>query len=224
MLLVIGNKLYSAWSLRPWLVLKAFDIAFDEDVIPMYQDDTKERMLVYGPTGKVPVLVDGDVTVWESLAIIEYLAERFADRAIWPADRAARAHARAISTEMHNGFRALRASCPMNLTKRFVVRERGDEVRADVAHIESMWRTARDRFGSGGPFLFGAFSAADAMYAPVVARFDRYQIAVADDTRAYMSAVLDHPAFRAWRADAAKEPWRILHYEEGEVVEEVLVP
>ena len=217
----LGNKLYSSWSLRAYLVLKAFDIPFRETVIAMYKPDTKERMLALGPTGKVPVLIDGDITVWESLAIMEYVAERFPDHAIWPRERAARAYARAISSEMHSGFTALRGACPMNLTKRFKPKDRGEGVAADVARIESLWREARNRYAGDGTFLFGTFSAADAMYAPVVTRLDTYQFAVADDTRAYMDAVLDHPAFVAWKAEAFEEPWALAHYEEGETPDTV---
>jgi len=218
--LVIGNKLYSSWSLRAWIALSAFDIAFEETVIAMYRPDTRERMLSYGPTGKVPVLIDGDVTVWESLAIMEYLAERFPDKAIWPADRAARAHARCAASEMHAGFTGLRSTCPMNLTKRFAPKDRGEECAADVARLEQLWSEARTRFGSGGAFLYGAFSAADAMFAPVVSRLDTYQIAVNADTRRYMDAVLNHPAFLAWKESALQEPWTLPHYEEGETAVE----
>ncbi len=221
MKLVIANKLYSSWSLRPWLVLQVFAIPFDDHVIPMYQDDTKARMLQFGPTGKVPVLVDGDITVWESLAIIEYLADKFPDRAIWPEAADARAMARAVSAEMHAGFQALRVACPMNLTKRFARRDRGEEVAANVARIEALWRQARGRFGAGGPYLFGAFSAADAMYAPIVSRLDTYQFDVAEDTRDYMDTILADPAFVRWRQDALAEPWQIAHYEDGETAVEI---
>jgi glutathione S-transferase len=213
--LVIANKLYSSWSLRPWMLMTALGIPFQETVIPMYQADTKSRMLNFGPTGKCPVLVDGDVTVWESLAIVEYLAEQFPDKAVWPTEAKARAHARAISSEMHAGFQSLRQACPMNLTKRFKTPALTDGMKSDVARLEAMWKGARERFGGGGPFLFGAFCAADAMYAPVVTRFDTYQIPVSPETRAYMGAVLGHPAFVSWRTSALKEPWTISHYEDG---------
>lgn len=213
--LVIANKLYSSWSLRPWMLMTALGIPFEETVIPMYQPDTQARMLSFGPTGKCPVLLDDDVTVWESLAIMEYLAESFPDKAVWPRDPKARAHARAISSEMHAGFQSLRQACPMNLTKRFKTPALTDQIKADVARLEAMWKGARERFGSGGDFLFGAFSASDAMYAPVVTRLDTYQIPVSPETRAYMAAVLGHPAFVRWRTTALKEPWRIQHYEDG---------
>jgi glutathione S-transferase len=213
--LVIANKLYSSWSLRPWLVLRAFDIPFTETVVPMKQADTKARIGAHSPTGKVPVLLDGDVRIWESLAIIEYLAESYPDRAIWPRDRKARAHARAVSNEMHAGFQTLRQACPMNLTRRFRSPAPTPELMDNVARIEDIWREARSSFGAGGPFLYGSFTAADAMYAPVVTRFDTYNIAVAPETRAYMDSVLAHPAFEAWKREAMAETWRIPEYEAG---------
>lgn len=213
--LIVANKLYSSWSLRPWMAMTALAIPFDETVIPLRHPDTRERILVYSPASKCPVLIDGDMTVWESLAIIEHLAERFPDKGVWPKDARKRAHARAISAEMHAGFQALRQNCPMNLAARFAPSDWGDAVKADVARIEDMWADARRRFGAGGPFLFGAFSGADAMYAPVVTRLDTYQHAVKPETRAYMDAILKHPAFMKWRMAAMLEPWTIPDYESG---------
>lgn len=220
MRLVIGNKLYSSWSMRPWLVARAFGVPFHETVIRLKRADTAQRIAAYSPAGKLPVLIDGDTRVWESLAIIEHLAEKFPDRAIWPGDPAARAHARAISSEMHAGFQPLRQACNMNLGKVFAPRDQAPGVAADVARIVDIWREARDRFGAGGPFLYGAFSAADAMYAPVVTRFVTYSISVNEPARSYMDAVLAHPAFAAWRADALAEPWTIPEYEaDREIIE-----
>ena len=220
--LVIANKLYSSWSLRPWMVMRAFDIPFEETVIALKQTDTKERIAKVSPSGKVPVLIDGDIQVWESLAIIEYLAEKFPAKAIWPKDVKARAHARAISNEMHGGFQALRQACSMNLAKRFVTPLLTDDLKANIARVEQIWRETRASFGEGGPYLYGAFTAADAMFAPVVTRFDTYQIPVAAETRAYMDAILRHPAFLLWKADAFKEPWRISEYEAGHTAVETL--
>jgi glutathione S-transferase len=222
--LVIANKLYSSWSMRPWLVMRAFDIAFDETVIPLKRPETKDAIANVSPSGKVPLLIDGDVTVWESLAIIEYLAEKFPDKAIWPQDPKSRAHARAISNEMHGGFMALRQGCPMNLGKRFKTPGMSDDLKANVARVEEIWRDTRARFGTrtiaGGPYLFGQFSAADAMFAPVVARLDTYQIPVSSDSRAFMDAILSHPAFLEWKRAALAEPWTIADYETGHTATE----
>jgi glutathione S-transferase len=207
--LVIANKLYSSWSLRPWLLLRQLGIAFDEIVIPLDQPDTRERILAHSPAGKAPVLVDGDTTVWDSIAICEYAAERWPEAGVWPSDWADRALARSISAEMHSGFVALRRALPMNLGKRFAERDRGAEVARDVARIEAIWRDARGRYGQGGRFLFGAFSAADAMYAPVVTRLDTYSVPVAPETRAYMDAILSLPAYREWLDAALAEPWTV---------------
>lgn len=207
--LVIANKRYSSWSLRPWLVLSHFGIPFEEIVIPLDQPDTRARILEHSPTGKVPCLIDGDVRVWESIAVIEAIADWFPEHPVWPAGKAARAHARAISAEMHSGFVALRQACPMNLGRDDrTFKDRGEAAAADVARIEAMWRETRARFGAGGPFLFGAFSAADAMYAPVVTRLDRYGWPVAADTKAYMDAVLSLPAMVAWTEAGRAETWR----------------
>ena len=205
--LTIGNKAYSSWSLRPWILLTAFGIPFDETVIPMYRPETRAEMLAVGPTGKVPVLRAGDIVVAESIAILEFIAESFPDRAIWPSDRAARALARAVSAEMHAGFVSLRQACPTNFRRAPRAVPISAEVRADVDRIEALWADARARFGQGGPFLFGAFSAADAMYAPVVNRLDAYAVPVRPETRAYMEAVMALPAWQAWIAAAADEPW-----------------
>lgn len=213
--LVLANKLYSSWSLRPWMVMTALGIPFTEEVIALKQPDTRARILKDSPAGKCPVLVDGDVTVWESIAIIEHLAERFPDKGVWPRDLMARAHARSIAAEMHAGFQALRQACPMNLAARFAPKDWSDAVQADVARLEAMWAGARQRFGAGGSFLFGEFSAADAMYAPVVTRLDTYQHVVRPETRAYMDAILRHPAFMNWRMAALAEPWTVAEYEDG---------
>jgi glutathione S-transferase len=215
--LLIGNKLYSSWSLRPWLLLRAFGIPFDEVLIPLDQPDTKARILERSPAGKVPVLIEDDgSTVWESIAILEHVADTRPDLAIWPEQGPARAMARSISSEMHAGFQALRSACPMNLGKRYAARDRGEAVARDVARVTAMWREARERFGAGGPFLFGAFSAADAMYAPVVTRLETYSIPVDPVSRAYMDAIQALPAFRDWREAALDEPWVLAHDEVDE--------
>ncbi len=221
LLLYIANKLHSSWSLRPWILMTAKGIPFEETVIPMYFPDSKARMLDVSPTGKMPCLVHDDVRVWESLAIMEYLHERYPDKGIWPQDIAARAHARVIANEMHAGFQALRQACPMNLGKRFVPKEHSSDVADNVRRLEGMWSDCRRRFAAGGDFLFGDFTAADAMYAPVVTRLDTYQIPVATETRQYMNRVLSHPAFVTWRTEALAEPWGVPHYEEGWTAVEV---
>ena len=213
--LVIANKLYSSWSLRPWLVMRAFGIPFEEVAIPLRLADSKSRVLEHSPSGKVPALIDGGQTIWESLAIIEYLAETFKEAAIWPKDRAARAHARAISNEMHGGFLPLRQGCPMDLGARYKTPEMSESLQANVARIEDIWADTRRRYGQSGAYLFGAFNAADSMYAPVVTRLDTYQIPVKPETRAYMDAVLAHPDFVAWKSAALAEPWTIADYGSG---------
>ena len=203
--LVIANKCYSSWSLRPWLLMKQLGIPFDEIVIPLDLPDTKAKVLAHSPAGKVPILIDGDVTVWESIAIMEYIGDAFAP--VWPSDRDARAMARSVAAEMHAGFPALRSACPMNLGRKFAQKDRGEAVARDVARFSEIVRQARERFGAGGPFLFGAFSAADAMYAPLVTRLDTYSIAIDATTRAYVDAILALPAFQEWRSAALQEEW-----------------
>lgn len=209
MRLLIGNKCYSSWSLRAWLLMRATGIAFTEQLVPLDQPGFKEAIFAAAPGsgGTVPTLVDGALAVWETLAICEYLHDMRPNAGIWPRDKAARAHARAISSEMHAGFTALRNACPMNLGKRFATRDRGPGVTRDVERLTALWREARERFGAGGPFLYGAFSAADAMYAPVVTRLDTYGIAVDPVSQDYMQAVLALPAYREWLAAALAEPW-----------------
>jgi glutathione S-transferase len=197
--LVIGNKNYSSWSMRPWLAMRATHIAFEEIFIPLYTGQTdKNRILAFARSGKVPILIDGETTVWDSLAIIEYLAERFADARLWPEDRAERAHARAVSAEMHSGFLPLRSECGMNLHRPVGAITLSQDARADIARIQEIWTDCRARYGKRGPFLFGAFGAADAMFAPVVHRFRTYAIAVSLEVKNYMETMMALPAFREW--------------------------
>jgi glutathione S-transferase len=205
--LVIGNKNYSSWSLRPWIAMRVAAIAFDKIVIPLYEAGSRERVLAFSPTGKVPALADGEIRVWESLAILDYLAEKFPQAGLWPSDVKARAQARAVAAEMHAGFAPLRRHCPMNISRPAKTRELTTEAAADVRRIEALWTDCRTRFGKDGAFLFGAFGAADAMYAPVVTRFHTYGIAVDPAARAYMEAILALPAFAEWRAGALAERW-----------------
>ena len=202
--LVIGNKNYSSWSMRPWVAMKDAGIAFEEVFIPLYTGTAdKQRILDVSPAGKVPVLVDGDVTVWDSLAIIEYLAEKFPEKKLWPDDRAARARARAISAEMHSGFAALRNECGMNLHRPVGPVPLSAEAWDNIARIREIWTECLARHG--GPFLFGAFGAADAMYAPVVHRFRTYAIEVGSEARRYMDAMQALPAFQEWTRDGLAE-------------------
>src|SRR4029078_8244219 len=203
----------SAVSVRACIARKVAGIAFEGVVISLDAPDFKPRVSKVSGTGKVPALDDDGIRVWESLAILEYLAERFPAAKLWPADPAARAHARAISSEMHAGFLPLRRACPMNMWRPVKRRELGEDAQSNVRRIAAMGAGCRERFGSGGPFLFGAFGAADAMYAPVVARFHTYECEVDKLARAYMDALM---ALRAWKertADALKELWVLVEDE-----------
>lgn len=204
--LAIGNKNYSSWSMRPWLALRANNIPFEEIFIPLYTGQAdKDRILSVSGAGKVPALVDGDLTVWDSLAIIEYLAEKFPQAKLWPDDRAARAHARSISAEMHSGFPALRNECPMNLHRPIRAVALSDDARANVARVQAIWAECYRRYGKAGPFLFGAFGGADAMFAPVVHRFRTFAIPVEGDARHYFDAMMSLPAFAEWTRDGLAE-------------------
>lgn len=207
--LVIGNKNYSSWSLRAWLALWQTGAAFDEVVIPLDRDDTAEAIRQWSPAGKVPVLRDGDLTVWDSLAIGAYLAEQFPDAALWPREPRARAVAMAAAAEMHSGFTALRRDMPMDVRRR-TQQTPGSDVAADIARICDLWAECRARFGEGGgDFLFGGFTLADAFYAPVASRFVTYGVDLPATARAYVDAVMATPAMRAWADAAAAEPWVI---------------
>lgn len=210
--LVIGNKNYSSWSMRPWLALRASNVPFEEAFIPLYTGEAdKARILAFSGAGKVPILVDGEVTVWDSLAIIEYVAERFPEKKLWPEAPAVRAHARSISAEMHSGFAALRNECGMNLRRPVRAIALSDEARANISRVQEIWTECRARYG--GPFLFGAFSAADAMFAPVVHRFRTYAIPVTPEAQAYMDTMMALAAFREWTDGALAEKLVIEKFE-----------
>jgi glutathione S-transferase len=212
--LVIGNKNYSSWSMRPWLALRASNIAFDEVFIPLYTGAAdKQRILDFTHSGKVPALIDGDVTIWDSLAIIEYAAERFADARLWPEDRDWRAHARSISAEMHSGFPALRNECGMNLHRPVGAIALSVDARADIARVQQIWIECRARYGKSGPFLFGSFGGADAMFAPVVHRFRTYAIPVEPEVKAYMDTMMALPAFQEWTSAGLAETLVIEKFE-----------
>lgn len=205
--LIIGNKKYSSWSFRPWLALSVAGIPFEEKVIPFESEEFRREVGHVSGTGKVPVLIDGDICIWESLAILEYVAEKFPAAALWPKDVAARAHARVVANEMHAGFQAMRNHLPMNFARHVIKRDLTPDVIANVRRVEALWADCRSRFGKGGPFLFGAFSNADAMYAPVVGRFHTYDVDVGEETRVYMKTMMALPAWQQWVAAGIKEPW-----------------
>jgi glutathione S-transferase len=211
--LVIGNKNYSSWSMRPWLALRANKIPFDEVFIPLYTGEAdKQRILSFTHSGKVPALIDGDVTIWDSLAIIEYLAERFPEIQLWPEDRARRAHARSISAEMHSGFAALRNECGMNLHRPVGAIALSDDARADIARVQQICGECRE-YGKAGPFLFGSFGGADAMFAPVVHRFRIYAVEVTPEVRDYMNTMMALPAFQEWTRAGLAETLLIEKFE-----------
>ncbi|KAB1088560.1 glutathione S-transferase family protein [Neorhizobium galegae] len=203
--LYIGNKNYSSWSFRPWIALTAAGIPFEEVLIPFDFLAGNPKFKTISPTGKVPVLHQGDIRVWESLSIIEYVAELFPNKGIWPKAAADRAVARSVSTEMISGFGALRNACPMNMRRPKASIALADGVMDDVARIETIWRELRAK--SGGPFLFGEFSGADAMFAPVVSRFDVYDLTTDPETLAYVAAMKSHPAWLKWQDAALAETW-----------------
>jgi glutathione S-transferase len=209
----IANKNYSSWSLRGWLMLKQTGAAFEEVVIPLDEPNTRANILRHSPSGKVPALQHGAFTVWDSLAIGEYLAELFPQARLWPENRAARAIARAASAEMHSGFAALRSHLPMNVRSSFPNRGVTPEAQADINRIAALWRDCRKRFGDGGDFLFGHFTIADAMYAPVVSRFRTYKIELEEETQRYADAVWALPAMQEWATAARNEPMIIEKYE-----------
>ena len=212
--LVIGNKNYSSWSMRPWLALRANNIAFDEIFIPLYTGDAdKERILSFTHSGKVPALIDGDVTIWDSLSIIEYVAERFPYAWLWPEDRARRAHARSIAAEMHSGFAALRNECGMNLHRPVGAIVLSADARANIARIQQIWIECGERYGKLGPFMFGSFGGADAMFAPVVHRFRTYAIEVAPEARYFVDAMMALPAFQEWTKAGVAETLVIEKFE-----------
>jgi glutathione S-transferase len=203
--LVIGNKNYSSWSLRPWLLLRHFGVAFQEVRLLLDAPDFAAQARRHSPTGKVPALHDGDVQLWDSLAICEYANERWLDGRGWPADRAARALARAAAAEMHSGFVALRTQLPMNSRRTPDAYAWDEAAQRDIDRVQALWRQLRAGYGGDSPFLFGGFGIVDAMYAPVAVRFDGYGVQVDDTARAYMQALFALPAMREWRSAAAAE-------------------
>lgn len=211
--LIIGNKRYSSWSMRPWLFLTHHGISFDEIRIPLSTPDTDAKLHEYSPSGLVPVLQDNGMTIWDSLAIMEYLTETYPQTHGWPAAVKARAMARSVSAEMHSGFAALRSNLTMNLKSRYRWKDSGPAVAKDIARIETIWAQCRNEFGKQGPWLFGEFSIADAMYAPVATRFHTYSVPVSSTSQAYVETVMQLPAFKQWQAAALLETEVIDQYE-----------
>lgn len=212
LLLVMGNRNYSSWSLRPWLALRHAGATFEEIVIPLSQSNTAEEIRRHSPSGRVPILKDGELTVWDSLAICEYLAERFPDAQLWPRDMQLRAQARSVCAEMHSGFTALRSEFPMNIRLRRRKEPSADAER-DIARLVALWAQFRNRSARNGPFLFGAFTIADCFFAPVVLRFVSYGITVDGAAGDYTRSVLGIPALQEWMDKAHKEPWSEPQYD-----------
>jgi glutathione S-transferase len=205
--LIIGNKNYSSWSLRPWFLMKQMGIEFEEILIPLYRPESQERIRRYSPSGKVPVLREGERLVWESLAICEYLAEKYPRMNLWPEDPVARVLARSISNEIHAGFSALRSACPMNVRRNPSPLPLSDEINADVDRIQQIWTQCRGTYKHLGPFLLGFFSIADAMYAPVVFRFYNYAIPINSISEEYTKTILGLEVIQEWIESARQEPW-----------------
>ncbi len=218
MKLIIGNKNYSSWSLRGWLAAKQSGLSFEEITVNISGEDWEEAKREWGDiqpsSGKVPILWDGDVVIWDSLAIIEYLADKVGRDRFWPKDDAARGMARSMVAEMHSSYLPLRREMPMNVRRRFEGLEISDEARINIVRILTLWAEARARFGGGGPFLFGTFSAADIIYAPIVSRFLSYGVGVPGFAQAYMQAVWEHEWMQAWIKAAEDEEWVIEQWEQ----------
>jgi glutathione S-transferase len=207
--IILGNKNYSPWSFRAWLALKATGAEFEEEVIPLDETGTRDAILRHSPSGRVPALEHGKRTIWDSLAICEYLAELFPEAGLWPSEPGARAMARSVSAEMHSGFAALRASMPFNIRASLPGKGKGDGVQGEINRIAAIWRSCRETHGGEGPYLFGTFTAADAMYAPIVGRFATYKVELDETSMAYCAAIAAHPAYGEWLAEARNEPWII---------------
>jgi glutathione S-transferase len=211
--LIIGNRNYSSWSLRAWLALVATGQAFDEVVIPLGRPDTTDNILRWSPTGRIPAYRDGDIVLWDSLAICEHLAEAFPDAGLWPTKPRARAASRSVVAEMHSGFVALRKHMPMNLRASYPGSGREPGVQEDIDRITAIWEECREAFGSGGDLLFGEFTIADAFYAPVVSRFITYGVSPGGVATEYMDAVWSLPAMQDWANKARAEEWKVERFD-----------
>lgn len=207
MRLIVSNKPYSPWPFRTWLLMRELGLPFKEQLVDLSAPGKAERLKEDSPSGRLPVLVDGDVVVWDSISIIEYLHERFPDAGVWPADVEARAHARSVAAEMHSGFAALRGRLIMNMRREPRAIEIEPKVLADIERITAIWTVTRERFGKTGPFLYGAFCAADAVFAPIVSRFFSYDVEVPKHCRSYMDVIRALPGYAEWKAGAEADPW-----------------
>ena len=215
--LIVGNKAYSSWSMRPWLALRACEVNFEEIVVPLYVEGYKEALLAHSPAGKVPVLKHGERVIWDSLAICEYLAEQFQKARLWPEDPAARSLARAVSAEMHSGFTAIRSAMPFNCRATGGHVASSPELESEIRRVQDLWRGCREQYGRLGPWLFGRFTVADCMYIPMALRFVTYGAGARLEApgRAYVDTVLQHPVVQEWIAAARQEPEVIARYEVG---------
>ena len=216
MKLIIGNKNYSSWSMRGWLAAKQSGLHFEEITVPLYGENWEQLRQggdIMPSSGRVPILWDGETVVWDSLAILDYLADKVGRDRFWPKDDTARGMARSMVAEMHSSYQALRKECPMNVRKRIGGVELSDAARHDIVRVLGLWAEARARFGGGGPFLFGTFGAADIFYAPVVSRFISYQVVVPGFAAAYMQAIWEHEWLQAWIHASEEEEWVIEQFE-----------
>lgn len=211
--LIIANKRYSSWSMRPWLFLTHHGISFEEIRIPLFTTDSEARLREYSPSGFVPVFYENDLVIWDSLAILEYVAETYPQTHGWPTAVKARAMARSVSAEMHSGFAALRSTLTMDLKTRYQWQDSGPAVAKEIARIETIWTQCRSEFGKQGPWLFGEFTIADAMFAPVATRFHTYSVPISATSQAYVDTVMQLPAFKQWQAAALAESEVIEQYE-----------
>lgn len=213
MQLIIGNKNYSSWSLRPWLLMAVYNLDFEEIKVLLGKSDTSENISKYNKAAKVPALRDGDLLVWDSLAICEYVSEKYLDGGGWPKNEVARAAARSCSAEMHSGFFALREQMPMNCRAQARVVELSKDLLKDIRRIDQIWTEFRQAYNEEGPYLFGEFSIADCMFAPVVCRFNTYGVQVSEESNHYMGAILQNPKVKEW-IESAKLESEIIDYAE----------
>ena len=215
--LIIGNKNYSSWSLRPWLLLKHFDIPFEEIRITLYSAESEDALRTLSPSGLVPTLIHGDLKIWDSLAICEYIQELFPSLAMWPLDREARGVARSVSCEMHSGFSAIRNHMPMNCKISFPGKGLNTESESEIARVQKIWRECRTKYGKKGPMLFGGFTIADAMFAPLALRFNTYKVGLDDISEDYVTAILELPELKEWVAAACLESEVLAKFEPYEI-------